>query len=77
MNKRRPHHRRRADQPARPPRRRSSDHYSTIVQRLMLAGGAIGVTYGQAEMLGEPMRHIVTVAFVCVLVIVAVWMKET
>jgi hypothetical protein len=53
------------------------DHYQTIVQRLILGSGAIGAIYGQAEMLGEPWRHVVAVAAVVVLLVVAVWMKAT
>jgi hypothetical protein len=47
------------------------------VQRLMLASSTIGVIYGQAELLGEPWRHILTIGAVVVLVVVALWMKVT
>ena len=57
--------------------RRSSDRYTIVVQRIVLGSSAIGVIYGQAEMLGEPWRHILAVGCVGILVIVAVWMKAT
>lgn len=66
-----------------PPRRKkkhhapSSDHFIVVVQRVVLGTSAIGVIYGQAEMLGEPWRHILAVGCVAILVIVAVWMKKT
>lgn len=57
--------------------RRSGDQFTVIVQRVILAMGAVGVVYGQAEMLGEPWRHVLAVGCVVVLVAVAVWMKVT
>lgn len=48
-----------------------------VVQRIVLAFASISVLYGQAEMLGEPMRHVLTVAALVVLVGVALWMKAT
>ena len=57
--------------------RRASDQYTVIVQRIILGSGAIGGIYGQAELLGEPWRHILAVGAVVVLVIVALWMKIT
>jgi preprotein translocase subunit SecY len=48
-----------------------------IVQRVILGSGAIGVIYGQAEMLGEPWRHYLAVGCTFMLLAVAVWMKRT
>ena len=58
-------------------KRRASDQYTVVVQRIILGSGAIGVIYGQAEMLGEPWRHLLAVGAVVVLVGVALWMKVT
>jgi preprotein translocase subunit SecY len=58
-------------------RRRASDRYTVIVQRIILGSGAVGVIYGQAELLGEPWRHVLAIGCVAVLVVVAVWMKVT
>jgi hypothetical protein len=58
-------------------RRRATDQFASIMQRVALVGGAIGVVYGQAELLGEPWRHYITVGFTVILVGVAIWMKET
>lgn len=53
------------------------DAYTLIVQRVILATGAIGIIYGQAEMLGEPWRHVLAIGATIILVGVAIWMKET
>jgi hypothetical protein len=66
----RPHHRRHEH-------RRMSDRYTVIVQCVILAVGAVGMIYGQAELLGEPWRHVLAVGCVVVLVAVAMWMKVT
>jgi hypothetical protein len=57
--------------------RRTGDQFTVVVQRVILAAGAVGVVYGQTEMLGEPWRHILAVGCVVVLVGVAIWMKVT
>ena len=59
------------------PQRRLSDRYMLVIQRVILATGAMGTIYGQAEMLGEPWRHILAVGGVIILVAVAIWMKVT
>lgn len=58
-------------------RRKTDNSFQTTLQYVLMATGAINVIYGQAEMLGEPTRHIVTVAAVFILIIVAIWMKKT
>jgi hypothetical protein len=58
-------------------RRRAADRFNTVLQRFILAGGSIGAIYGQAELLGEPWRHVVAVGGVAILFGVAIWMKET
>ena len=56
---------------------RRSDQFTVVVQRVILAFGAAGVIYGQAEMLGEPWRHVIAIGGVIGLVLVALWMKVT
>lgn len=57
--------------------RRAIDRYTTIIQRFTLAGSCGVVIYGQAELLGEPWRHVLAVGGVVMLFAVALWMKET
>lgn len=77
MNRRRGPQRRGQHGRRQTPRRAADSSYTTLVQRVILAFGAVGVIYGQAEMLGEPWRHILAVGCVIVLVVIAVWMKKT
>lgn len=53
------------------------DRYQGLTQRIALGAGTLAGVYGQAELLGEPWRHIVTIGAFALLAGVALWMKET